>query len=48
MMTHLLLGILVVSMGLVLGSLGVVGEYAIRIFRLMRRSPRYLIAEIVE
>ena len=45
---HLVLGLIVVTLGLLLGSVGVVGEYAVRITRLMRRSPRYLIAEQLE
>ncbi len=45
---HGLLGLTVFALGLILGSVGVVGEYAVRLSRLMRHSPRYLIAEILE
>ncbi|MGD0650538.1 MAG: glycosyltransferase family 2 protein [Verrucomicrobiia bacterium] len=46
--TQLLLGLIVTVLGLILGSVGVVGEYTIRIARLTRRSPRYLIRELLE
>lgn len=48
MVTHLLLGLAVLTLGLILGSVGVVGEYTVRLARLARHSPRYLIAEILE
>lgn len=41
-----LLGIVVAASGLLLGSVGIVGEYTIRLFKLSRRSPRYLVAEM--
>lgn len=40
-----LLGFEIVALGLLLGSVGIVGEYAVRIFKLSKRSPRYLVAE---
>jgi undecaprenyl-phosphate 4-deoxy-4-formamido-L-arabinose transferase len=46
--TQLLLGLIVTVLGLILGSVGVVGEYTIRVARLTRRSPRYLIGELLE
>ena len=42
---HVLFGLVVVVLGMILGSVGVVGEYVVRISRLTRRSPRYLVGE---
>lgn len=45
---QLLLGFIIVALGLLLGSVGVTGEYIVRTARLVRNSPRYLIAETLE
>lgn len=42
-----LLGVIIILLGLILGSIGIVGEYSVRIFKLSRRSPRYLVAEVL-
>ena len=42
---HVLFGLVIVVLGMILGSVGVVGEYVVRISRLTRRSPRYLVGE---
>ncbi len=44
---HALLSIILTVLGLILGSIGIVGEYVVRVFKLSRRSPRYLITEIL-
>ncbi|MCC7518339.1 MAG: glycosyltransferase family 2 protein [Verrucomicrobiae bacterium] len=43
---HALLGMAIAVLGLLLGSVGIVGEYSVRLFKLSKRSPRYLVAEM--
>lgn len=43
-----LLGAILLCLGLLLGSVGIVGEYVVRIFKLSRNSPRYLVAEVLQ
>jgi glycosyltransferase involved in cell wall biosynthesis len=44
---YVLMSLIVLSNGLVLGSVGIVGEYVIRTFKLSRRSPHYLVDKII-
>lgn len=44
---HALLGATISALGLLLGSVGIVGEYVIRVFKLSKRSPRYLVGEML-
>lgn len=44
---HALLALILSALGLILGSIGIVGEYVVRIFKLSRHSPRYLTAEVL-
>lgn len=45
---HLLLYLLTALFGLTLGTLGIIGEFAVRIYYAARKNPRYLIAEVIE
>jgi undecaprenyl-phosphate 4-deoxy-4-formamido-L-arabinose transferase len=44
---YALLAVVISLLGMILSSIGIVGEYAVRIFKLSRKSPRYLIAEVM-
>ncbi|MDD2708690.1 MAG: glycosyltransferase family 2 protein [Verrucomicrobiae bacterium] len=44
---HALLGVILSTAGLILGSVGIVGEFVLRTLRITRNYPRYLISEII-
>jgi len=44
---YVFLSTLLFANGLLMGGVGIVGEYIVRVFKLSRKSPHYLVGEIV-